>query len=373
LTDRRRIELLDAARGACLGVVMVNHLPENPLRAASFEALGPFGVAPVFLFVSGFVAATLLGRTLAASGFRAAWSRALARAVQVYLAHLVVLAVLVVLAMAGLVNFRRGAPLLGSDPLLAAGLGVFLIHQPAFLGVLPLYAVLIALSPLVLLGARCGQGRRVLAASLLLWLAAQVGFLSLPRDPFGIHFGNFGLAGWQAPYVWGLLAGHRRLSGEPRPLAVPRPVLAAAAIVAILLLALRHSGLYVDAHQELLRPFRGFAQQYALGPVRFLSFAAALPIAAVLLPRVDPWIRGRIPYRFFAFLGRHSLAVFAWSIPVAYLAYTHERQWLASPLALRGLLALALTLALGLPAWLDHRWPRRRKGSYSAPSRASAS
>jgi hypothetical protein len=295
LTDPRRIELLDATRGACLAVVMVNHLPENPLRAASFEVLGPFGVAPVFLFVSGFVAATAFGRTLAESGLRAACSRALGRACGVYLAHLAVLAALVLLVMAGLVDFRRGAPLLCSDPLLAAGLGVFLLHQPTFLAVLPLYAVLIAMSPLVLLAARRGQGARVLAVSLLLWLAAQVGFLSLPRDPYGIHFGNFGLAGWQAPYVWGLLAGHRRLRGNPCPLAVPRPVLATAAIVALLFLALRHSGFYLDAHQELLRPFRGFAQQYALGPLRFLSFVAALPVAAVLLPRVDPWIRGRIP------------------------------------------------------------------------------
>src|SRR5262249_55930784 len=78
---------LDFFRGVALIFIFIDHIPENILSYFTLEAFGFFDGAEVFIFISGFTAALVYGRRLAAKGAVYAIAQVLRRAWQLYVAH----------------------------------------------------------------------------------------------------------------------------------------------------------------------------------------------------------------------------------------------------------------------------------------------
>ena len=59
---------LDFFRGLALIFIFVDHIPENILSYFTIQAVQLFDAAEVFIFISGYTAALVYGRTLASQG-----------------------------------------------------------------------------------------------------------------------------------------------------------------------------------------------------------------------------------------------------------------------------------------------------------------
>ena len=79
---------LDFFRGLALIFIFIDHIPENIVSYFTLQAVQFFDAAEVFIFISGYTAALVYGRTLAMQGMIYATAQVLRRAWQLYVAHI---------------------------------------------------------------------------------------------------------------------------------------------------------------------------------------------------------------------------------------------------------------------------------------------
>jgi len=78
-SDQRDLRL-DLFRGLALIFVFIDHIPQNVLGYFTLQAIGFYDAAELFIFVSGFTAALVYGRTLDSRGPMTACAQILRRA-----------------------------------------------------------------------------------------------------------------------------------------------------------------------------------------------------------------------------------------------------------------------------------------------------
>jgi hypothetical protein len=155
----------------------------------------------------------------------------------------------------------------------------------------------------------------VLAVSACGWIAAQfkldARFISNPSELLPLRWGPFDLLAWQLVWVGGLALGEstsrrQSLSGGWRfGLAAISVPIAVAGFLA------RHGFLSLNPVCFL------WIDKWTLGPLRLLNFASWVALLLAWNPRVPA--RALAPV---ALLGRHSLAVFAFHLPLVVAAST---------------------------------------------------
>src|SRR5919108_3564292 len=197
---------LDFFRGLALFSIFIDHVNWNSLVAQfTLQSLGFSDAAEVFIFISGYTAGMVYGRTIEQQGLLRATMRIYHRVWQLYVAH-VFLFMQFMATTAYLVDTFNNAiyaeELRAADFLKEPGVAVVkavtLQFQPEFMDILPLYIVLLAVLPLVLIGFRRWPAG-VLAASFGLWCAAQLNkSIALPAYPGPDHVWFFNPFGWQA-------------------------------------------------------------------------------------------------------------------------------------------------------------------------------
>src|SRR5438093_13689358 len=87
---RTRRYSVDVARGFCLVIMTIDHMPTNPLSRFSNAVFGTFGFftgASGFVFLSGLVSAWAYGSLYEKQGPTATWRHALRRATQLYVVN----------------------------------------------------------------------------------------------------------------------------------------------------------------------------------------------------------------------------------------------------------------------------------------------
>jgi len=299
---------VDGLRGLALVLLTLDHI-RSPITQYTFESLGFFSAAEIFVFISGFVSGFVYSprhQGVEPGVTRAkAWHRA------------GVLWCTYILAFVAGYIIRKWYPsehgtwneILDQSLLHAVALGGTLLARPNYIGILPVYIVALALTPYLmsLLERKRSEIVYILCASG--WLTAQLGGTeaisraagSIP----GAHMGYFDIMGWQALFFLGLYFGHRRgpLTGILSKGDVG--VTIGLVLVSVLLLVAKHGWLQMDANPMINIPNWLTARQ-TLGPLRFLNFL----VVAALIARVRhlPTVSGAV--RPFAYLGRASLAVF---------------------------------------------------------------
>jgi hypothetical protein len=393
-----RIEILDGLRGWCLVFMMITHLHINGdflLGYLHFNELILADSAQAFIFLSGLLVGIIgvrqHGRDGAAPVARRFWRRAL----ELYGWHLGLLTALLTLtrlAPEGWFAWRDWLQhlLVQGDSYLAAT--AVLLYQPTYLDILPQYIVYLLAAPAVIHLIGTGRAGLVLAFSIGLWLAVQIG-LDAPLAAWlqaTVRFSGqsvtlraaFNPMAWQLLFVSGLVVGGLLARGEldAKRLLSPRCSLLLELVLGLLAVSLAfrmalHLGLEDTAWLADIRPF---ADRQDLGLLRVMSFAGLAFLTAWALAaaprstrpgvrRIGVAARSMLGHPWVAIVGRHSLPVFAFHVVLIYLLRYVDAQAGGIPDPWYSLLAVAAIFSLGLPAMLLEL--RRRPKATLAPAR----
>jgi hypothetical protein len=362
-----RLTELDGLRGLLLLLMTVNHMP-SPLRVWTSQPLGFTSAAEGFVFLSAFLSGLIYCRRAAKVGEEGARHAILQRAGVVLRAHFITFAtVFVVIGLwlaPGITPFANMVRPIMEDPAKAAVMGGLLVYQPAMLDILPLYVMLLAVTPLCFwIAARWGW-RWLIGGSAVLWALSQRPPLKLKLLDWTAlghpwDFGYFDQFAWQFLWVLGLALGawyFRKPTDEPLvDFRKPLPQVAAVACVIpfVYLFAARHGFIHfnLDAWWWTLDKWR-------LGPLRMASFLLHLGFFVTLANVLRPigqsaWL---------TYLGRHSLPVFCGHLIVALLATGFVEQYQLGDATCYALVAAgiaslyAAAWATDLPIWQPSWW-----------------
>ena len=195
---------LDFFRGLALLMIFIDHVAGNGLAAYTLHSLGFADAAEVFVFIAGLAGVYAYRSTILNKGLAAGFASVMMRVRQLYLAHLLMVGGVLLLAMAVLLSNssfdiigKLGLRPLLDDPAAAITLLPVLAYLPHYLDILPLYIVLFSALPLIVLGLK--RHPLLPAAIALLFYGAAQGF--------GLNLPNLGQgSGWFLnPFAWGLL------------------------------------------------------------------------------------------------------------------------------------------------------------------------
>lgn len=231
---------LDMFRGVALVMIFINHVPGTVFENFTSRNFGFSDAAEAFVFMSGMAAGLAYSGRFASGPLWPAMTRVWARARQLYFVHLAITLIsLGIFAYAaqsfGIIEAinRNNVPPIFADPL-GAMIGLpLLTHQLGYLNILPLYAVLLVITPgLILIGQRWPKA--LLVGSVITWIVAGTFRINLPNYPThgGWFFNPFS---WQLIFVVGLLAGMAMKRGERLVPKRPGLVWAAAAFTLFIL------------------------------------------------------------------------------------------------------------------------------------------
>lgn len=308
---------LDVFRGAALLMIFINHMPGNLFQALTLQRFGFADAAEVFVLLAGIASALAYGAVLDRGGLRACWSAVTARIVKLYAFHLVAFALVLLGALFASWHLAddafmdtMGLDLVLSEPLLAFFGAVTLIYLPYYLDILPLYIVLLAALPAVLVTAKL-RPWLPLAISAAIYALSQSTNINLPNmQAAQVWF--FNPFAWQFLFIIGVTIGRAMVQGVPLPrlLKLALTVAAAVYVVFALLVAAPWQAIGPLANVTVLPlgalPFmdKTNLSLFRLADVlaKFWLVAMYLPVGARVLKSVCAWG--------LSLLGRHSLEVF---------------------------------------------------------------
>jgi hypothetical protein len=239
-----------------------------------------------------------------------------------------------------------------------------LLYEPGYLGILPMYCFFLLLTPIALWQFQKGNARYVLGVSGLTWMTSGL-LLRLPENPEGLDFGAFNPLGYQFLFVIGLALGSGQLGLEHLTPARRKWLLRFCVATAAAFFVLRQQYALGGPLTSLLDRLGNSFSIHELGPLRLLSFAV-FGVALYSVCRRIQWDEVHVAgFRWLAFIGRHSLPVFAWSILATYSAVA---LFPPHPGVVMGLLGLVFAVAsLTIPAQV-HAVVRRREAAFPARS-----
>ena len=209
---------LDFFRGLSLIFIFIDHIPYNVLSYFTLQSNTFFDAAEVFIFISGYTAALVYGRRLAAKGAIYATAQVWRRAWTLYVAHIFLFVLFIAEVSYTAATFKnpmyneemRVADFL-DEPHIAVVQALLLRFQPVFLDILPMYIVLLLIFPAVLLGLR-RHWLLVLAPSAALYLAVQIFGISVTAYPEGHWY--FNPLAWQFLFVSGAVLAYLNAQGR---------------------------------------------------------------------------------------------------------------------------------------------------------------
>ena len=353
---------MDMLRGVCLVEMMANHLPRNIVTRTAVETVGFVSAAEGFVFVSGFISGRRACCALAANRpLKFVTQHMVFRAAQIYAVYLFLLTVLLTSIKLGGSHLSEWAKLchLGTESVGHAWLyGVVLLYFPEYLDIFSIYCVFLLLVPIMIAQIRAGWGWLVLTISVGLWAFSQ---FWQPSNPPAL-LQNFNLLSWQLLFTFGVTLGYDYDTGENRPNPA-RWSLLLCGLLCLALFMIRQSprlGVLLPAVNAF-----NLVQKSTLGAIRLLNFAALAYILRALLRWLGPELEDYWPHQKLAFLGQHSLQVFAWSLGTTYLAYLSGESWWHFSFVVQMCLAGTAIVMLWVPAWLHGEWrvARRKKPS----------
>jgi len=345
---------IDTLRGVLLVLITVNHFGAW-LSADwwgfhfTWQPLGYVSAAEGFVVLGGYSFARVYARHVNMPHML--WRKARQRALSLYLYHLAVtlgLAVVYLWAPTYRAAWMEWLSPYDGHPLISTSAVVLLVYQPPYLDLLPMYALFVLLSPLVMLGLHRRRWRSLLIASLTLWLLGQVmpALETITTRVLPTHrTGDFNVCSWQLLYVAGLWLGTLGRQGEGGRYLQSRFLWSLIVVAACGFFLSRHALIFPELANGIDRP--------TLGWLRLINVLLLIGLFSTLFPRLPqprstPWL---------AFLGQHSLQVFTCHILLLYALAPVTSQlvalWGAWGFAL---LAISAISFLQVPALLHDRY-----------------
>lgn len=349
---RPRDERLDFFRGLTMLIIFVAHLPENSWNAWIPARFGFSSGAELFVFCSGIASALAFGSIFTRRGLWLGTARIAYRIWQVYWAQIGLVLALIALAAAldrvfGLaVLAQQFQPLLVDPEAALLGLAT-LAWQPDYLDILPMYLVILALVPVMMLARRLHPALPFLVATSLYAAVWGTGF-NLSGNPWNGAGWFLNPFAWQFIFFIGFFIAMRWL---PVPRLGERRLMLAAALFLLISVPLSFWGILehwplAQAARDLLIPPSEKTELHILRVLHFLA------LAYLVLSLIEPW-RDRLDRgagHLLILIGRQSLASFLASVVLARLLGTIADMAGRSelPVALLNLVGFALILATAL-------------------------
>lgn len=202
--SRVRDPRLDVVRGIALFIIFIAHVPSNWLWSVIPARFGFSDATDSFVFISGIASAIAFGGTFLRHGFWTGAGRILYRCAQLTVAHLFLLFAIIATAYQG--SLWTGHDLIGAlgvghllaSPAQAIFEAFWLRWVSASLDIMPVYIVLLAMVPAMMLLEKLDR-RLPLLASLALYLANA----AFGLDP--IADSSTGRAWLLNPFAWQLI------------------------------------------------------------------------------------------------------------------------------------------------------------------------
>jgi hypothetical protein len=351
---QQRIEELDALRGLMLVWITGTHLP-TILSTYVNQPFGFFAAAEGFIFLSALFTGRIYFRIAERDGYGAMWRKLWLRTGKLYCYQLLLLAFAFVIeapiaahgnrpAVHNLLDFYFSVSRMHA--FIDAAL---MVYRPPLLDILPIYIILLALTPFaIVLGERFGW-KYALAGGFTIWLLAQFGFQNfayhVQTRVFGLQIplnamGAFNLWAWQLWWLVGVWLGVRWAKGDLRFDWVKRATVPAAT-VAVFFLALRYAqvaGVVTFGKSAVL------FDKWDFGAVRMIDFT----VVAILAIRFRSLLKP-LAIRPLVMLGQASLPVFCVHLLCVFFALTIMKNdpilggWKAIVMIFVSLSALLLT------------------------------
>jgi hypothetical protein len=184
-----------------------------------------------------------------------------------------------------------------------------------------------------------------------------------------VDFGAFNPLSYQFLFIIGLAFGTSQVNLGRLPPIARKWLIGSCAVVAAAFFALRQDYAFHGPFVNLLYRLREWLGAVELGPLRVLSFAAFAVILYWVCSKVE-WKRTHSStFRWLAFVGRHSLPVFAWSILANYAAVAFFPYQSDEALRLAGVFVAIASLTI--PAYV-HALLRQRRAPFAARSVVAA-
>ena len=354
---------LDFFRGIALFSIFIDHVAWSGLLAQfTLQSVGFSDAAEVFILISGYTAGMVYGRAIERQGLLMAAMRIYHRVWQLYVAH-VFLFMQFMATMAYLVDTFNNAiyaeELRAADFLKEPGLAVIkaltLQFQPEFMDILPLYIVLLAVLPLVLIGFRRWPAG-VLAASFGLWGAAQLHkSIALAAYPGPDHVWFFNPFCWQALFFLGAWCGWRGIRAGI-PWLTNRWLFRLAAAGALAAFLIRFSWtlhwLYDPFPALFGKALWPLLSKTNLSALRFANVLVLAWLVAHMIPAQAAFLAGRVA-RPFIMCGRHSLHVFCLGILLATIGRLVINEFFGGVLLQCVVSAAGIAIMIGTAAMMD--------------------
>jgi hypothetical protein len=318
---------LDFFRGLSLFFIFIDHIPNNVLSYGTVQVIAFSDAAEVFIFISGYTAALVYGQLLLRRGTLVATVQIYYRVWQLYVAHIFIFMVYtaeVSYATLRIPGHTYSDELRLNDflqkPDLAIIKTLLLQYQPEFLDILPLYIVLLAIFPLVLVLQRLRPFAPLILSFVIYLLTLYFGWEAKTYpDNDGWFFNPFA---WQFLFIVGATAGTAQSAAQPLlppwPW-IPRVAIAVALAVALIKLSWVAHGLWEEFPAPFLDELEEMADDKSdLSPVRLVSFFALALTVVHFMGRDSAILRHPLS-KLAIVCGQHSLHVFCLGILLSVL------------------------------------------------------
>lgn len=380
----KRFEIIDGMRGYFLVFMLINHLVfvgEYWLMEINHRNLAFVEDAQGFVFLSGLLIGMIYARKMLKYGYESGRQQIWNRAFELYRYAMATIFVILVAQMLIPDAHRLWYNWLGrtdfDQPLRLAAIATF-VFQPTFMDILPQYIIYMLFAPALIWLCLRGKWAHVLAGSLLVWMAGQLGLQRFVTEPLnalvmgpddqGIRV-SFNLLGWQIVFfsamVIGVLTAQDKIDWS-RVFAPEKTLLVKAALaVCVFFLPLRIITANDLVPAAVLEKFATMEIRADFGPVYLLNFAAVayglawLIIAGPRHPnrtiqRIASAVIWVFSLKFLQLLGRHSLQVYVWHVAIVYAVYYFDGRTPALSELTKTTIALVGVALLALPAaWRD--------------------
>jgi hypothetical protein len=360
---------IDLFRGLALWLIFIDHLSPDLLTWLTIRNYGFSDAAEIFIFISGYTAAFVYGRSMFESGFVVATARILRRVWQIYVAH-----VFIVIIFLGEISYAVTST---ENPFYSQEMRVvdFLTHpdvvllqtlllrfRPLNIDVLPLYVVLMFFLP-VILWLMKWRADVTLALSVVLYSLASHYDWYFSAYPNG--YWAFNPFAWQMLFVfgaWCALGGAKRLSR----IISSRITLwiSIAYLFAAFFVTLTWSFPQLNYLPARLEQWMYPIDKTDLDVLRFAHFLALAAITVRFVPGnwpglKSPWLRPLV------LCGQHSLEIFCFGVFLAFAGYFVLIQS-SGGVGLHLLVGILGILIMTAASWLNS-WYKHSDGKSASP------
>ena len=370
VTSERDLRL-DLFRGVALWLIFLDHIPENIVNWFTIRNYGFSDATEIFIFISGYTAAFVYGRTMRERGFMLSSARILRRAWQIYVAHIFLFTIF--MAEIAYVAATFDNPLYAEEmkildflkqPDITIFQALLLKFKPVNMDVLPLYIVLLLLFPPALF-LLLRQPNFALGGSAVVYALAWKFDLNLPAYPNGVWF--FNPFAWQLLFVfgaWCALGGAQKLSGVLRS----QLVLVAAIIYLLFAFAITLTWHFESLDRFVptwLAEWMYPIDKTNLDVLRFAHFLALAAVTVRFVPRDWPGLKSAILQPAIR-CGQHSLEIFCLGVFLAFAGQFIVSEFSGGPLLQTGISLLGIIIMIAtanLISWykgIEGRSPLRR-------------